>query len=65
MIVIGGGISNAWELFIEEAEAELQKRGLKGPVKRVEIKKASLGDDAGIVGMAKLGFNYLENSSAN
>lgn len=65
MIVIGGGISNAWELFIEEAEAELQKRGLKGPVERVEIKKASLGDDAGIVGMAKLGFNYLENSSAN
>lgn len=55
-VVIGGGISNAWDLFIEYARKELLRRGLRAPVKRVSIQKGTLGDNAGIMGAAFLTF---------
>jgi len=55
-IVIGGGISNAWDLFIEHARTELFRRGLRAPVERAQILKGELGDDAGILGASYLGF---------
>ncbi len=57
MIVLGGGVSNAWDFFIGEALSELKRRGLKVPVERVKIEKGVLGDDAGILGAAFLAFN--------
>lgn len=59
IIVVGGGISNAWDLFIEHARSELFKRGLKAPVKRVRILRGELGDDAGIIGASYLGFREI------
>ncbi len=49
-VVVGGGISGAWELFIEKAREEAQKRCLGGAERGFQIKRSSLGDDAGIVG---------------
>ncbi len=54
MIIIGGGLSNSWELFIETALIEAKKRGLSAPIENVEIKKCELGDDAGLLGAGYL-----------
>lgn len=58
-IIIGGGISNAWHLFIEQAKGELLKRGLRAPAERVEINRGILVDDAGILGAAWLAFRKI------
>ena len=48
-IVIGGNISNAWELFISETKNILDKLQ-----KKVEIKKAMLGEEGALIGAASL-----------
>lgn len=63
MIVVGGGISNSWDLFIKKAREELTSRGLKAPAERVEIRKALLGDDAGIAGSALIAFRRLKGDA--
>jgi glucokinase len=57
MIIIGGGLSNSWDLFIETALIEAKKRGLSAPIENVEIKKCELGDDAGLLGAGYLALN--------
>ncbi|MBK9164957.1 MAG: ROK family protein [Acidobacteria bacterium] len=57
VIVVGGGVSDSWEVFIEPLRSEIQKRAFKRPADRVSIVKAKLGDDAGILGVAKLAFS--------
>lgn len=55
MIVIGGGISNKYDLFIKEAEKEMRKRILS-PItkKKLKLKKAKFGDFAGAIGASLL-----------
>lgn len=56
VVVIGGGISNEGEWFINAIQAEVDK-GVYGGITvnpRVMVVKASLGNDAGIVGAAAL-----------
>ncbi len=55
-IVIGGGASDGWDLFIDSTEAQIAKRAFHQPAQRVRIMRAKLGDDAGILGVAKLAF---------
>jgi glucokinase len=57
MIVIGGGVSQAWEMFIGKALAELKRRALRAPAERVEVMKSMLGDDEGIIGASYLALN--------
>lgn len=52
MIVISGGLSDAWGLFIDKLLDEAKKRGLRAPMERVQIKKSTLGGDAGLLGAA-------------
>ena len=51
-IVIGGGVSKAWDFFILEAKNEIKKRIFGETAKRIKLLKAELGDDAGILGSA-------------
>lgn len=60
MVVIGGGVSQAWEMFIGRAKEELSRRGLKAPSERVKVMKSVLGDDAGIIGASYLALNAGE-----
>lgn len=55
-IVIGGGAAEGWELFIDATKAEIKKRAFREPAERAKIVRASLGNDAGIVGAAYLAF---------
>ena len=57
MIVIGGGVSQAWEMFIDKALAELKRRALRAPAERVKVMKSVLGDDEGIIGASYLALN--------
>ncbi len=59
MVVIGGGVSNAWDLFIDSLRKEAGKRAFRAPMGRVRIEKGALGDDAGIIGSAYLAHQSL------
>jgi glucokinase len=52
MVVIGGGVKDAWPLFIDTTRAEIRKRAFEVPAERTEIVPSELGDDAGMVGAA-------------
>ncbi len=56
MIVIGGGLAAAWDLFIGHALGEVNYRAFRLPAERVNIVRAQLGDDAGILGAARSAF---------
>lgn len=53
-IVVGGGLVEAVELYLEVAKREAKRRSLKIPGRKIEIVKAELGDYAGIIGAAML-----------
>ena len=54
MIVIGGGLAGAWDLFIGSVKEEIESRAFEIPAKSCEILPGALGDDAGILGAASL-----------
>ncbi|MCK5709206.1 MAG: ROK family protein [Deltaproteobacteria bacterium] len=64
MVVIGGGVSNAWDLFIETTYKEAHRRAFRAPMKRAKIQRGILRDDAGILGSAYLALkSYNEKRS--
>ena len=54
MIVIGGGVSAAFDLFALHARDEMVRRAFPVPAARCRIVKAECGDDAGLLGAARL-----------
>ncbi len=52
--IIGGGLSSAWPLFEPAMTREFQRRALPAPGQRMVLRRAQLGDDAGILGCARL-----------
>jgi len=62
MIVVGGGLTNAWDIIYPVTLKEVQKRALSEVAKRVKIVRASLGDNSGIIGAAGIAyFNLMLN----
>ncbi len=60
VIVIGGGAAAGWDLFMPHLQEQTEKRTYREPRLRAKFAKAVLGDDAGIMGVAKLAFDKLE-----
>ncbi|HKR58965.1 MAG TPA: ROK family protein [Pyrinomonadaceae bacterium] len=56
MIVIGGGVMNGWKLFEKHMHQQVAERAFPLLADRVKIVRAECGDDAGLLGAAKLGF---------
>lgn len=54
VIVIGGGASAGWDLFMPELEKQIAIRAYKDAAKRAKIVRAELDDDAGILGAARM-----------
>lgn len=54
-IIIGGGVKDAWDLFIEPAKREIERRAFSIPSERVRIIQSTL-DDGGILGAAGVAF---------
>lgn len=59
MVVLGGGVGEAWPLFIESTRAEVRRRAFAVPARRVRIIQSELGDDAGMVGAAAVALQKL------
>jgi glucokinase len=56
IVVIGGGLSNGWELFEKHMHQQVIERAFPIPARRVKIVRAQCGDDAGLLGAAWLAF---------
>ncbi len=57
IVVIGGQVSKAWDLFIPAVRKEIQRRALHVPAQRAALVPARQGDDAGLIGAAYLVFS--------
>ncbi len=62
MIIIGGGVVNGWDLFARHMNHEVAERAFPLPAAQVKIVPAECGDDAGLLGAARLGFSASELS---
>jgi glucokinase len=56
IIVIGGGLVNGWSLFEKHMRQQVAERAFPLPAVRVKIVRAECGDDAGLLGAARLAF---------
>ncbi len=56
MIVIGGGVVNGWDLFEKHMRHEAHERAFPVPAAQVKIVPGECGDDAGLLGAARLAF---------
>jgi glucokinase len=63
LIVIGGGVLPAWEVFMPVVEHDLRRRAFAAPVARVRLAPAALGDLAGVTGAAGLLWRQLSGSA--
>ena len=61
IIVIGGGAAAGWDLFMPHLQEQVEYRAWREPRLRAKFEKAVLGDDAGIMGAAKLAFDKITN----
>ena len=53
-IIVGGGVSESFDLFAPYARDEILKRSFPAPARRCRVLKAECGDDAGLLGAAWL-----------
>ncbi len=60
-IILGGGLVEEVGLYFDVAVEELQHRALPIPGAAINVKKAKLGDFAGIIGAAMLAQNSSDN----
>lgn len=54
VIVFAGGMSAAWDMFIDATREQITKRAFREPALRAKLVRAELADDAGILGVASL-----------
>jgi glucokinase len=59
VIVIAGGVVNGWQLFADEMYRQVEERAFRTIAQRVKIARAECGDNAGLLGAARLAF--MEN----
>ena len=57
VIVIGGGAAAGWDLFVPQMIEQIRTRAYREPAERAKIIPAQLGDDAGVLGAARLAFD--------
>jgi len=50
IILLGGGVMHAQDLFMDELKASLKERALKPNLKKLQLKDAKLGKDTGVKG---------------
>ena len=61
VVIIGGGISEAGDFFLEKIKAQLPKYALPPCLQSVQIIRASLGNRAGFIGAGIYGLNEIIN----
>ena len=61
IIVIAGGVVNGWDLFACHMQREVNERAVRATAQQVRIAPAKCGDNAGILGAARLAFDDLSH----
>jgi glucokinase len=56
-VIIGGGVSAAWDIIVPELKKEMKKRAFSIPANRCRILKSKQADNGGILGMAQMIFD--------
>ncbi|HET9479218.1 MAG TPA: ROK family protein [Pyrinomonadaceae bacterium] len=56
IIVIAGGAVNGWDLFAADMQREVSERAVRATAQQVTIAAAECGDNAGLLGAARLAF---------
>ncbi len=59
-IILAGGLTGAWDIYVQEAMKEASRRAFKEMFERVKIIPSLLMDDAGVVGSAGLVFSSID-----
>jgi glucokinase len=59
IIVIAGGAVNGWDLFAPDMQREVNERAVRATAQQVKIAIAECGDNAGLLGAARLAFDKL------
>jgi len=59
IIVIAGGAVNGWDLFARDMQREVSERAVRVTAQQVRIAAAECGDNAGLLGAARLAFTLL------
>lgn len=59
MIVISGGVVNGWDLFQAAMYQEVSERAFRATAQQVKIARAECGDNAGLLGAARLAFDHM------
>ncbi|HWP46159.1 MAG TPA: ROK family protein [Candidatus Limnocylindrales bacterium] len=65
LIILGGGVTDSWEYFIPETEKQIQTRAYKALARRVKIRRALCGGDAGVLGAAYAALQGLKDLEEN
>ena len=63
--ILGGGLLGAWDLFIGPLEKELRWRAYPQVERPLTVCPATLGDDAGILGAARLAWDEIGREGGN
>jgi glucokinase len=57
IIVISGGVVNGWDLFAPDMYQEISERAFRATAQEVKIARSECGDNAGLLGAARLAFD--------
>jgi len=61
IIVITGGVVNGWDLFANEMYRQVGERAFRATARQVRIARSECGDNAGMLGAARLAFTGLQD----
>lgn len=59
MVIIGGGMAQSGDIFLESVREIISKRALRATAKDVRVVLAKLGKDAGVIGAAALAMQEI------
>jgi glucokinase len=59
-MILGGGLSGAWRFFIESTRKAIARHTYPTTAKRIRIRRAALGNNAGLIGAARAVFAVEE-----
>ena len=57
VIVIGGRVAAGWDAYIQHVRSRIAERAFRGPAQQAKLVRAKIGDQAGILGAARLASN--------
>ena len=61
VIVITGGAVNGWDLFATDMYRQVEERAFRATAQQVKIARSQCGDNAGLLGAARIAFQDLED----